>query len=355
VNQLIIPFDVSFSWLHGKASSLSIGVDYQGAKYYTWIDPLTGYRTFGNKSSALQGGIYVQEEWRPIEKLTVRGGLRYAYIKNTIDLVNGGNPADKKLSWTRLLWSAGIRYTINDRFAFFTNGGSSFSAPGLKSIGGTISLSDYGIIGHNGQLPNPDLKTENGIGVDAGIDCKLPAHIELSIRGFYTILQDGIVDNVVSSNPSQTQSINTESTSKGGEIEVSQQINSIIRWFVNGTYLMSNIRNKLNADLNNVEIPFSPNLIANIGLTLKTSFGFTFVPSLNYNSGFYDGISKSDRQKYTPGIVLNSYIAQQLVKSNLYTVECFTQLYNITHNNYNMPWQFKNPGFSGMFGLNVTF
>jgi iron complex outermembrane recepter protein len=254
-----------------------------------------------------------------------------------------------------LLWSAGTRYSINDNLALFANGGSSFSAPGLKSIGGTILLSDYGIVGRNGQLPNPSLYPENGIGTDIGMDCKLPARFKLSIRGFYTVLQDGIVDNVVSRNPSQTQSINTESSFKGGEIEISQRINSTFTWFINGTYLISNIKDKLNTDLNNAEIPFSPNFIANMGATLNTNFGFTFVPSLNYNSGFFDAISRTDRQRFTPGIVLNSYIAQRLAKSNIYSIDCFAQFYNITNNCYNMPWQFKNPGISAMFGLKFTF
>lgn len=355
VNQLIIPADISFSWLHGKASSFSIGADYQGTRYNTWTDPMVGYHLIGNRSADLQGGIYVQEEWRPVAKLTLRGGLRIAYIRNTIDLVNGVNPADNNVSWSKLLWSVGARYSVNDKVAVYTNGGSSFSTPSLKSTGGTILLSDFGVTGRNGQLPNHELKPENGIGVDAGMDCKLPAHLKLGIRGFYTILQDGIIDNVVSRNPSQTKSINAESTSKGVEIEISQRILSTITWYANGTYIMTNIINGLNPDQNNVEIPFSPNYIINIGGSFHTSSGFTFTPSLNYNDGFYDGISKTDREFYSPGILINAYISQRLAKSDLCTVECFTQLYNITNNGYEMPWQFINPGFSAMVGFKVNF
>jgi hypothetical protein len=35
-------------------------------------------------------------------------------------------------------------------------------------------------------------------------------------------------------------------------------------------------------------------------------------------------------------------------------LECFTQLYNVTNNDYVMPWQFKNPGISLMAGLKMT-
>jgi len=64
------------------------------------------------------------------------------------------------------------------------------------------------------------LKPESGISADAGVDVKLPADLKISVRGFYTTIQDAIVDNVVSQNPSQTQSINTvSSNSTGGEVE----------------------------------------------------------------------------------------------------------------------------------------
>jgi iron complex outermembrane recepter protein len=355
VNQLIIPVDISLSLFHGKSSSLTFGADYQGAEYLTWINPLAGYHIYGNISSARQEGIYIQEEWRPVSGFTFRAGLRYAYINNSIILENSINPIENKLSWKKLLWSAGIRYAINDKISLYVNSGSSFSTPDLKSIGGTILPSDFGIPGRNGQLPNPGLKPEKGIGNDGGIDFTFPSNFRLSIRGFYTVLQDGIVDNVVSQNPSQTQSINTESTSGGGEIEISQRINSLLSWYVNGTYMSSNIKNKLNTDQNNVEIPFSPNIVMNAGFNVHTQSGLLLSPSLNYNGGFYDGISRKDRTRYIPGMILNAYIAQQVVKTNLYSLECFARLYNITNNDYNMPWQFKNTGISVTFGLRMNF
>ena len=355
VNQLIIPADISLSLSHGKSSSLSIGADYQAAKYSTWIDPLVGYQIYGNISSAIQAGVYIQEEWRPVSGLTFRGGLRYAHINNQIVLENSVGPGENNLSWNKLLWSAGVRYSVNENISVYLNSGSSFSTPDLKSIGGTILLSDLGVPGRDGQLPNHDLKPEKGLGTDAGIDFTFQANFKIGIRGYYTALNDGIVDNVVSQNPSQTQSINTQSTAAGGEIEVTQRISSMLSWYINGTYMNSNIKDRLNADQNDVEIPFSPNYVANVGGNVHLTSGFTFSPSVNYNSGFYDGISKSGRTRYVPGVVINTYLSQQFVKSDSYVLEWFAQLYNITNNDYSMPWQFKNPGFSCMIGIKVTF
>lgn len=356
VNQLIIPVDISLSLAHGKDNVLSVGADYQKAKYYTWVDPKVGYRIFGNKSSATQIGLYAQEEWSPIDQFVLRGGVRFAHIKNVIELSNGFTPANNSDAWDKFLWSVGSRYSINKMIAVYANGGSSFATPALKSIGGTIPLSDFGIVGRDGQLPNPNLKPESGIGTDLGVDIKLPENLNVGVRFFYTNIKDAIVDNVVSQNPSQSQSINTgSSSSTGGEISFSQRTLENFSWYVNGTYLKTKTMNDLNSDQNNVEIPFSPKVIFNGGFSYSFPIGLTITPSISYNGGFYDGTSKASRNWFKPGVVLNAYIEKYLVREDAYTLECFVQLYNITNNDFEMPWQFKNPGFSGMLGIKATF
>jgi outer membrane receptor protein involved in Fe transport len=356
VNQMIVPADISFSWSHWKGSLLTVGADYQEATYGTWSDPLLGYQTYGNKSSAMQGGAYVQEELRPIDKLTVRGGWRYAYIKDLIELVNGGSPGDTCVRYTALLGSLGAKYTIADMVTVYANGGNSFAAPGLKSSGGTIPLSDSGVAGHDGQLPNANLKPQSGIGADIGADFKLPMGFKTGIRGFYTVMQDAIVDNVVSQTPSQTQSINAGSTtSMGLEVEASQRLNNALSWFANATYMHTTVKDTINRDNDSAQVPFSPNGVVNCGIFLSTPFGLTFSPALSYKDLMYDGTSKSGRGHFTQGVLLNVYISQRIAKGESYVVECFAQLYNITNSRFEMPWQFQDPGFSGMGGVKVTF
>ncbi len=356
VNQIIIPVDISLSWAHGKNNVLSIGSDYQNAKYFTWADPLAGYRIYGNKSSATQIGIYAQEEWSPIEQFVLRSGLRFAYIKNVIELSNGFTPSNNNDSWNKLLWSVGTRYSVNKMIALFANAGSSFATPALKSIAGTIPITDLRIVGHDGQLPNSNLKPESGIGTDLGIDVKLMPDLNLSARFFYTNIQDAIVDNVVSQNPSQSQSINTGSSSSiGSEIGLTQRSLDGLAWYLNLTLLKSKTINDLNSDQNNIEIPFSPKEILNAGCSYTFQMGLTVAPSLNYNGGFYDRTSKSSRNWFKPGVTINVFAEQNIITKDSYSLKCFTQLYNITNNDYEMPWQFKNPGFSAMFGLKTSF
>ena len=355
VYQKIIPADVNLSFIHGNAHLLTIGADYQGADYYTWTDPLLGYRLYGNKSTAHQAGIYAQEELR-FNGLIVRAGARYNLVSYNIDLVGGGAPGDRDRSWSSLLWSAGVKYHLNESISAFANAGNSYLTPGLKSIGGTIAITQEGVPGQHGQLPNPDLEPESGAGYDLGLNLKLPAGTRVSVRGFHLNVADAIVETVVSEDPSQTQSVNAgESTVTGAEAEVNQKLNEMISWFANYTYMDNNISNPLNEDQDDVNIPFAPEHVANAGIDLAFPFGLRFSPYLNYNGGYYDSNSKSGRKKFTPGTVVNAYVSQTVSKTGAGHFEVFARLYNITDNRYEMPWQFRNTGFSAMGGIKFTF
>jgi iron complex outermembrane recepter protein len=352
VVQHIIPVDVLLTFKHGKESVLTAGVDYQGADYNTYSDPLVGYNTFGNKSTAMQTGIYMQEEYH-IGKLIARGGVRMNYTKNNIELINGGAPGQKSKEWNKVLYSGGLRYNATKAISIFANIGSSFITPGLKSVGGTIQLGDTA---HSGQLPNPDLKPESGLGIDGGVDLALPYNLQLSLRGFNISVTDAIIDNVVKQNPSQSQSVNAGKTSSTGvEAELKQKINESLGWFANFTYMKTEIKNQYDADQDGGTVPFSPKMVANAGISYTAPFGLQITPSLNYNDGYYDSSSKTGRKKFTPGALLNAYVAQTIVNKNNCKVTCFGQFYNITNNQYEMPWQFKNTGFSVMGGLRVEF
>jgi outer membrane receptor protein involved in Fe transport len=348
VDQTIVPADISLTIRHGKANLFIVGSDYQGANYSTWSDPLKGYQSFGNKSTAFQSGIYAQEELH-ISKLIWRAGVRYNYMKNNVELVDGGAPGEKTKEWNSFLWSTGLKYKFNNDLSLFANAGNSFLTPGLKSTGGTIRLSDKGVIGRNGQLPNPNLKPESGLGIDAGADVSLPANFKISVRGFYLSVNDAIIDNVVSQKPSQTQSINAgQTTSKGVEAELKQMITTNIQWFVNYTFMKTEVKDA-------GTVPFAPEQVANLGVNLSTSYGLSFSPYLNYNNGFYDSSDMASRSFFKPGTLLNINVSQILAKTESYKVEAFGNFYNITNNKYEMPWQFQNPGFSMMAGIKATF
>ena len=349
--QHIIPIDILVTIKHSKGKLLTAGVDYQGADYYTYSDPLAGYKIIGNSSTAMQTGFYIQEEMN-FGKLKVRGGARFNYTKNNIDLISGSTPGQKSKDWTKFLYSGGLRYNATKSISIFANAGNSFITPGIKSVGGTIQSGDTV---NSGQLPNPNLNPESGLGIDGGLDLILPYKVQFSLRGFNISVDDAIIDNIVRQNPSQSQSINAgKTTSTGAEAEIKQQINKGINWFANITYMKTKITNPLDGDQDGGTVPFSPEVVANAGISYTAPFGLQITPSVNYNDGFYDNSSKTGRNKFVPGLLLNAYVSYMII-NNKNKITCFAKFYNITDNRYEMPWQFRNTGFSVLGGLKVEF
>ncbi|MCB2220982.1 MAG: TonB-dependent receptor [Bacteroidetes bacterium] len=353
VDQVIIPVNVNIAWRHGNNHLLTIGTDYQAARYQTHSDPLLGYTLYGNKSRAYQSGIYAQEELR-FGGFIARGGFRLNYIEHSIDLISGNNPGEPEIDYTRLLWNAGLKYHLTSNFSIFANAGNSFIPPGLKSMGGTIALDDKVVPGRNGQLPNPDLKPESGLGADIGAIIHPLKGMQISLRTFYLLVDDAIVETVVSEDPSQSQSINAGQTSSTGfELAVNQQLNKYFSWYTNYTFMNTEVTNDLE-ELDGATVPFAPEHIANAGFTLKTGFGLNVTPAFNYNSGYFDSTSPTGRNEFVPGVLLNLFVSQRVVNQTGFLIDLFLKSYNLSDNQYEMPWGFKNTGFSVMGGFKVT-
>jgi outer membrane receptor protein involved in Fe transport len=354
-NQKILPFDVNFTWGHGDGHLLTFGADYQNASYNTTSNPVDGYEQYGNKSRATQAGIYLQEELN-LGDLTLRGGLRYNSLNTQIDLFGGSNPGDSEIAYQRLLWSAGLKYHLSPSVSLFANGGNSFMAPGLKSMGGTLDSEDRNEPGKHGQLPNPDLDPESGQAFDFGGNVLVGNNLFLDFRAFYISVDDAIIDIRVSENPSQSQSINAGGTrSTGFEMELRQQLSPGFSWFANATGMENQISNDRDEDQDGASVPFAPELVGNAGILLTTDFGLTLRPVLNYTGAYYDSSSKSGRNEFEPGVVINFFGSQRLVEDEAFVIDLFTEVYNLTDNRFEMPWQFKNTGIAISGGFKVTF
>lgn len=353
VKQKIIPVDANLSWKHGNGSLLTFGVDYQNARYSTTAEPAAGYEQYGNKSRAYQSAVYVQEEL-VLGALTARAGLRYNYIRTSIDLISGGRAGEPVTDYSKLLWSAGLKYRVLPALTFFANAGNSFLPPGLKSMGGTLNPEDQGVANMNGQLPNPDLEPESGMAADLGANLSIAGSLDLSARGFIMMVDQAIIDIRVSETPSQSQSINAGKTrSSGFEIEASQGLSSSISWFANYTYMNTRIENERDADQDGATVPFAPEHVLNAGILLETGFGLDVRPVLNYNGGYYDSSSLSGRKKFTPGTMINVYASQLLAEKENFSINIFAAVYNLTDNRYEMPWQFQNTGIAVNGGMRV--
>jgi outer membrane receptor protein involved in Fe transport len=351
VRQNIVPADLTFNVRHLKNSVFTVGADAQFAWYRTYTEP-EGIRTTQNKATSLSNGLFAEEKL-VIRDWVLRAGGRFSYLRNHFDLVDGGAPGLDNNSWTRGLWSAGVRYNALKELGFYANAGSSFVPPAAKSVAGTIGAADLGVAGRNGQLPNPNLKPESGIGMDVGTDVH-PIHgLTLGARGFFNQASDAIIDNSVSANPSQTQSINSgKARSLGLEFVVDHRLGDI-GWFANTTLVRSRVSGNPNPDQNDTQISFVPDVVANAGVTARLPERVTAALFVNGVGEFYDSTSRSGRKSFGPFIIPNLRV-QKTVPVTEFDIDFILALNNIINKKYDLPWQFRDPGFNGMAYIQVT-
>ncbi len=352
VKQFIMPTDLSVSYKHGTGKTLVVGFDYQYATYKTTKQTVGKAVIDGNDASAMQAGVYAQEEMQ-FDNLILRGGLRYSHSTQTIDKFDSQPRAVLEKSYNHAIWSAGIKYKLSQGWTVFANAGSSFLLPGLKALGGTIALTDA----RDGQLPNHDLKPEQGIGTDIGVDAELPASLSISARGFLNSIDKAIIDYIVSLTPSQTRSANVSGNTfaRGFEISLKQKIENYFDWFANATYTKSETKDNFDPDQNGTEIPFVPAVMGNAGVTFTLPYDIEMRPWAHFGGKIYDSNSRKGRNSYDSGILLNVVIVKPFVLPGDKTLEGILSLYNVTNNKFKMPWQFMDPGFNITAGCRFIF
>jgi outer membrane receptor protein involved in Fe transport len=303
----------------------------------------------GNDAKAYNLGVYAQEKlvW---DQWIFRFGSRFNTTQDTYDLISGTVPAEKDKSWDKFLYSAGIKYNATPDVSLYSNIGTSFQAPSAKSVGGTLMASDKGVPGRNGQLPNPNLQPESGLGYDLGMDYRILKNLTFGVRGFLNQVEDAIVENRVSENPSQSQSVNAgKTTSYGFELELKHSFSKYADWFANFTYTKTKIENKVDPDQDGGNVPFVPDYVGNFGVTTYLPLDFTVSAYLQAVGTYYDSTSKSGRKSFGPYEVINMKIQKVLFKTKDFKGNFVLDLINLTNRKYEMPWQFQDPGFS-MFG-----
>lgn len=355
VQQKIFPADASLSIRHFENSILTFGSDFQYGTYRTWSTPVGGLTSIGNDANAYQSGIYLQEEYY-WEKWIFRAGGRYNFSWQNYDLIGGSTPGIDSKSWDKPLWSAGLRYNFTEDLSAYGNAGSSFLVPGIKSVAGTLKASDLGVPGKSGQIPNPDLSPETGLGSDLGIDYQLFKSVKLGVRGFANFLDSAIITKEVSSNPSQSMDVNAGgATSYGVEVEIKHRVLPWLQWFGNYTYTHARLSNSSKPDADNVEIPFVPEHMGNVGVIVEFPKNFTAALYVHVAGAIYDSDSKSTRTEFDPYEVLNMKLTKVLTQSDKHYLDLHLDLYNLTNKKYEMPWAFQNPGFSAAGGMEIRF
>jgi len=354
VRQHIFPLDVALSWRHWDRSLLTFGTDHQFLTYKTFSE-VAGLRSYFNDVDARLHGVYLEEKL-VLGNWVLRAGVRYAHTHHDYDRVSGVVPAQRSRSWDRVLWSAGLRYNVSPRFALFANAGSSYVVPSAKSVAGTIPASDFGVPGRHGQLPNPGLSPESGISTDFGAVAWVLPNLRVGIRGFYTRVDDVIVENVVSRDPSQTQSVNAGKVDAGGfEIDLIHPWHKSFYWFANATYTQTNVTNSLDPRQNNSDVPFVPKWMANVGFTAHLPYDFTISPYFQYIGHYFDTTDKTFRRRFGSYVTVNAKATKSLYKASRFEWLANLEIVNLFNRRYEMPWQFRDVGFQALGSLELRF
>ena len=381
--QNIIPLDLSLSYMHGEGGLLTLGADYQLAHYETYGH--TDQLELGNDAQAMHLGLYFQGE-QVLNDLVFRLGGRVNRIQHDIELFQGKAPGDDSASWTKLLGSAGVRYNDRGLFSLFANAGTSFKAPSLKSVGGTIPLSERGraytkaeadsldipeleavvseqdtLLYRSGHVPNPDLNPESGLSFDVGCNLALMEGLTLGVRGFLIRIGDQITQIAVLGTP-QSEDINAgETQSAGVELELQHSPFDGLQWYANHTFTQADVRDDPDPNKSGAPLSFVPKNVTNVGILLSLLDNLRLSANLQVLSDINTNIHEDPKERGTiDGYqLITARIEKRFADREGREVGVYLEPYNVTDlftdNAFELPWGFQDPGFSVNGGVTVSF
>lgn len=98
-------------------------------------------------------------------------------------------------------------------------------------------------------------------------------------------------------------------------------------------------------------MPFVPGMTSNFGITCYLPGRIQVSPMLHWSGRIYDSSSKTQRNAFNARELLNIMASKEINSPGSTTSTIFVKFYNVTNNKFNMPWQFRDPGFQGTVGV----
>lgn len=137
--------------------------------------------------------IYLNDEYRLSDKISIQGGLRYNFFQLKADFSNNLEfypfPFSKaNVNNGALTGSIGGVYHPTKDWSIKANFGTAFRSPNVDDIG-KIFDSEPGTI----SIPNPNLKAEYAYNFDLGIAKVFNDMVKLDVTAYYTILNNAMV------------------------------------------------------------------------------------------------------------------------------------------------------------------
>lgn len=162
----------------GIDENLSNGVRFEGPTRY----PASNWSSYG---------VYLSDQYRVHEKVTLQAGLRYNHFLLNADFDTTFYPfpfTEAKLNSGALTGSSGLVYRPTKTWVLSTNFGTAFRSPNVDDIGKVFDSEPGAVV-----IPNPSLQAEYAYNVDVSIAKMFADVVKLDLTGYYTVLTNALV------------------------------------------------------------------------------------------------------------------------------------------------------------------
>jgi len=162
----------------GIVENISTGVKFEYASRY----PQSNWSSYG---------VYVSDQYRVHQKITLQAGFRYNHLllNADFDTTFYAFPfTEAKLNKGALTGSFGLVYRPSKTWVLSTNFGTAFRSPNVDDIGKVFDSEAGSVV-----VPNPNLDAEYAYNVDVSIAKVFADVVKLDLTGYYTVLTNALV------------------------------------------------------------------------------------------------------------------------------------------------------------------
>ncbi|WP_317169886.1 TonB-dependent receptor [Moheibacter lacus] len=134
---------------------------------------------------------YISYEFKPIEKITIQGGLRYNYVSSLSKFNSQFYDfpfTEAKIETGALTGNIGLNYHPTKKTELRAVFSTGFRAPNIDDIGKIFDSEPGAVV-----IPNPDLEHEYVYNGEIGMSQKLGNFAKLDVSVFYTDLKNALV------------------------------------------------------------------------------------------------------------------------------------------------------------------
>lgn len=143
------------------------------------------------KSSWVSVGAYLTYRLKPVEQITLQGGIRYSHfvLSSTFDTTLFSLPFTKaKINDGAVTGSLGLVYNPTKKWSISLNGSTGFRSPNVDDVGKIFDSEPGSVV-----IPNPDLKAEYAFNGEIGIAKVFGNWLKIDLGAYYTYLQNALV------------------------------------------------------------------------------------------------------------------------------------------------------------------